>query len=201
MDFLNLMAVTLCVGTILEEEMNNITKISKFLSYVLRHNPAEIGVILDEHGWININELIDKSNSTGRNITRKLLDEVVQTNDKQRFAISEDGLSIRANQGHSLKINLDLSPLSPPPVLLHGTAKKSITTIKIAGLKKMARHHVHLTENREIAGAVGRRYGKLIMLEIDSRQMAEDGFKFYKTANGVWLVESVPANYLKECET
>ncbi len=92
--------------------MNNITKTSKFLSYVLRHNPAEIGVKLDEHGWININELIDKSNSTGKNITRALLDEVVQTNDKQRFAISEDGLSIRANQGHSLKINLDVSGIN-----------------------------------------------------------------------------------------
>lgn len=181
--------------------MKNITKISKFLSYVLRHNPGEIGIELDEQGWIDINELIDKSNRKGQKITRELLDEVVQTNDKQRFAISEDGLLIRANQGHSLKINLDLSPISPPPVLLHGTAKKSIATIKVDGLKKMARHHVHLTENRMIAGAVGRRYGKLVKLEIDSRQMAEDGFEFYKTANGVWLVESVPAKYLKERET
>ncbi len=181
--------------------MNNITKTSKFLSYVLRHNPAEIGVTLDEHGWVNINDLIDKSNNNGRKITRELLDEVVQTNDKQRFAISEDGLSIRANQGHSLKINLNLSPVSPPPVLLHGTAKKSIAAIKANGLQKMARHHVHLTENREVAGAVGQRYGKLIMLEIDSGKMSEDGFLFFKTANGAWLVESVPIEYIKESET
>lgn len=181
--------------------MNNTTKTSKFLSYVLRHNPGEIGVKLDERGWVNINELIDKANSTGRNITRELLVEVVETNDKQRFAISEDGLSIRANQGHSIKIDLDLLPEPPPSVLLHGTARKSIAAIKSDGLKKMARHHVHLTENREIARSVGQRYGKLIMLEIDSRQMAEDGFEFYKTANGVWLVESVPAKYFKDSET
>jgi putative RNA 2'-phosphotransferase len=181
--------------------MNDITKTSKFLSYVLRHNPADIGVELDEHGWVNINELIDKSNNKGRNITRELLDEVVQTNDKQRFAISKDGLSIRANQGHSLKINLDLPPLSPPTILLHGTAKKSIAAIRANGLKKMARHHVHLTENREVASAVGKRYGKLIMLEIDSEKMFEDGFIFFKTANGVWLVESVPVEYIKESET
>lgn len=168
---------------------------------MLRHNPAEIGVELDEHGWVNINALIDKSNNKGRNMTRELLDEVVQTNDKQRFAISEDGLSIRANQGHSLKINLDLSPLSPPTILLHGTAKKSIAAIRANGLKKMARHHVHLTENREVASAVGKRYGKLIMLEINSEKMSEDGFIFFKTANGVWLVESVPVEYIKESET
>lgn len=179
----------------------NITKISKFLSYVLRHNPAEIGIKLDEHGWINIDELIDKSNRNGQKITRELLGKVVETNDKQRFAISEDGLSIRANQGHSLKIDLDLLPETPPPVLLHGTAERWLAAIKVDGLKKMSRHHVHLTENHEVARAVGRRYGKLILLEIDSTKMSENGFTFFKTANGVWLVESVPVKYLKESDT
>ncbi len=91
--------------------------------------------------------------------------------------------------------------MSPPTILLHGTAKKSIAAIRANGLKKMARHHVHLTENREVASAVGKRYGKLIMLEIDSEKMSEDGFIFFKTANGVWLVESVPVEYIKESET
>ena len=181
--------------------MNNLKKTSKFLSYILRHNPAEIGVELDEQGWVNINELIDKANSNGQNMTRALLDEVVQTNDKQRFAMSEDSKLIRANQGHSIKIDLDLLPESPPSVLLHGTAKKSIAAIKESGLKKMARHHVHLTENQAVACAVGQRYGKLILLEIDSKSMTEDGYIFFKTANGVWLVESVPIEYIKEIDS
>jgi len=113
-------------------------------------------------------------------MARELLDEVVQSNDKQRFAISNDGLSIRANQGHSLKINLDLIPESPPPVLLHGTAKKSISAIKADGLKKMARHHVHLTEDLEVANAVGRRYGKLLFLKLIQKICLRTGLHFLK---------------------
>lgn len=177
---------------------NLIIKTSKFLSYVLRHNPEEIGVELDKNGWLSINQLIKQANNQGHSINRELLDEVVQTNDKQRFAISEDGNMIRANQGHSVEVDLALSPLMPPDMLLHGTAEKWIESINTDGLKKMSRHHVHLTENNKIASAVGTRYGKLVMLEVDAKQMVEDGFEFYRSANAVWLVDFVPVKYLTQ---
>ncbi|TQV87983.1 RNA 2'-phosphotransferase [Aliikangiella coralliicola] len=179
---------------------NKITKTSKFLSYVLRHNPGEIGIELDENGWVAIEQLIEKSNQKGKDISKALLFEVVETNDKQRFAISSDGAMIRANQGHSIDIELDLKPQTPPDKLLHGTAVKWLDAIKVDGLVKKNRHHVHLTENRAVASSVGRRFGKLVLLEIDAKQMCEDGIEFYVTANGVWLVNSVPPEYLKEID-
>jgi len=169
---------------------------SKFMSYVLRHNPAEMNLQLDDNGWVSIKQLIENANDKGKNLTRELVEHVVATNDKKRFSISENGLMIRANQGHSIQIDLDLTPLTPPNVLLHGTAEKHLGLIMADGLKKMGRHHVHLSENKNTASAVGRRYGKLVLLKIDAQKMHNDGFVFYKSDNDVWLVDSVPVSYM-----
>jgi len=171
-------------------------RVSKFMSYVLRHNPQEIDLQLDENGWVSIEQLINNANSGGKSFTRDLIERVVATNDKKRFSISENGLMIRANQGHSIDVDLALKPLIPPAVLLHGTAEKHLELIMADGLKKMDRHHVHLSENSETASAVGRRYGKLVLLKIDAKKMHENGFVFYKSDNNVWLVDSVPVEYL-----
>ena len=168
---------------------------SKFMSYVLRHNPAEINLQLDDNGWVSIKQLIENANDKGKNLTRELIEHVVATNDKKRFSISDDGLMIRANQGHSIQIDLDLKPLAPPDVLLHGTAEKHLGLIMVDGLKKMNRHHVHLSENQNTAAAVGRRYGKLALLKIDAKKMHQNGFVFYKSDNDVWLVDNVPVEF------
>lgn len=176
-------------------EAKQLTKVSKYLSFVLRHNPQAIDLKLDTQGWGDIETLID--NTSEFSITRELLDLVVETNDKQRFAISDDGTKIRANQGHSISIDLALQPTIPPDILLHGTAERFWPSIQEQGLLKGSRHHVHLTETQAVAKAVGARYGKPVLLEIDASAMNKVGFSFYRTANGVWLTDFVPADYLK----
>lgn len=173
-----------------------LTSISKFLSMVLRHQPQAIGLHLDGAGWASIEELLAKAGAANRPLSRPLLDEVVQTSDKQRFAVSEDGLRIRANQGHSIEVDLDLPAVPPPDKLYHGTASRFLPAILEGGLRKGKRHHVHLTENPTVAAAVGRRYGALVMLEIDARRMAADGILFFRSANNVWLADAVPPQYL-----
>ena len=176
---------------------NQVTRTSKFMSYVLRHNPSEIGIELDKNGWVDIDQFIERANEHGKKINRSLVEQVVVTNDKQRFAISEDGKLIRANQGHSVEVELALEPQTPPKYLLHGTAEKNVDAILNNGLNKMSRHHVHLTESMTTAHAVGQRYGKVVIFEVNAEKMASDGFEFYKSENNVWLVESVPARYLE----
>ncbi|MBV1907939.1 MAG: RNA 2'-phosphotransferase [Kangiellaceae bacterium] len=173
---------------------------SKYLSYILRHHPEEIGVDMDSKGWVNVEQLIDKSIQYGQLLDNSLVTQIVSTNNKQRFAISGNGQMIRANQGHSVKIELDLEATSPPAVLLHGTAQKNAEQINAQGLSKMQRHHVHLSQNKDTAMAVGCRYGKLLLLEIDATRMVDDGFVFYKTVNAVWLVGHVPAEYIKKID-
>lgn len=170
-------------------------KISKYFSFVLRHQPDSIGLELNEQGWASIEDLIDKT--VYFDLTREIIEVVVETNDKQRFCISNDGLYIRANQGHSIEVDLDLTPLVPPETLIHGTAEKSLDGIRKEGLKKMQRHHVHLTESKAVARSVGGRYGKPVLLSIDANAMHEAGFLFYKSANSVWLVDNVPAEYIE----
>ena len=172
-----------------------LTRVSKYLSFILRHKPDEIGLNLDRNGWGSIEDLIVKT--TDPTLTRDLLEVVVETNDKQRFAISDDGKMIRANQGHSILIDLDLPPLVPPPTLIHGTAERFCAAIEREGLVKGTRHHVHLKESLFVAKAVGSRYGKPLILEIAARRMNDDGHQFYKTTNNVWLVDSVPPEYIK----
>ena len=172
----------------------DLKKISKYLSFILRHQPDSIGLELSDEGWTNIKELIGKTRKF--KLTRELINTVVENNDKKRFLISEDGERIKANQGHSIEVKLELEPVTPPDFLLHGTAERFLESILREGLTKQKRHHVHLSETQKTALSVGGRYGQPILLKIDSKLMHEDGFEFYKTENSVWLVDHVPAKYL-----
>ncbi len=176
---------------------NRAVTISKFLSLVLRHKPERIGLRLDEAGWTGVDELLRDCHAHGFPLTREELKEVVRGSDKQRFSFSEDGASIRANQGHSVRVELGYAPATPPGVLYHGTAERFLASIKEKGLIKGARHHVHLSLDTETARAVGKRYGKPLVLKVSSEQMHADGYVFYQSANNVWLVEHVPAKYLE----
>jgi len=171
-------------------------KISKFLSLVLRHKPETIGIQLDEAGWVDVDMLLDRLRTRFPAIDRGTLERVVAENDKQRFRFDESGARIRANQGHSLDIELDLAPLEPPAILLHGTVAKFLDAIMREGLIKGSRQHVHLSDNKQTAEKVGARRGKPILLTIDAARMHADGHQFYRSDNGVWLAEHVPAEYL-----
>ncbi|KQQ89061.1 RNA 2'-phosphotransferase [Massilia sp. Leaf139] len=174
-----------------------IVETSKFLSFVLRHQPQAIGIDLDREGWTDIAALLVAANEDGRRLDRALIDEVVQTNDKGRFAISGDGLRIRALQGHSSAgVQLTHRALAPPPVLYHGTATRFVAAIERQGLRAGSRHHVHLSQEQATAASVGARYGMPVVLRIDAAAMAADGFVFYLADNGVWLTEAVPPRYL-----
>ena len=170
-------------------------KISKLLSYVLRHKPEAIGLTLDKEGWASLDELIEKSKKV--KLSRDTISQIVRHSDKQRFIISEDGDYIRANQGHSIKVDLGLAPTSPPDLLFHGTATRFWETIQGQGLKKMNRHHVHLSKDEDTAAKVGSRHGKLKILIIDSLAMSKAGHVFYVSENGVWLTDHVPPEFIK----
>ena len=175
------------------------TSTSKFLSYVLRHKPDTIGIALDSQGWVNIDKLLAAVASQGRTIHIDELRDLVQTNDKQRFSISSDGQRIRASQGHTLNnIELDLQPQTPPSELYHGTVSRFLDSIRKQGLLKMQRQYVHLSATRETAISVGSRRGKPVVLAIDTIAMSQNGHQFYLSDNSVWLVDSVPPQYLRE---
>lgn len=176
---------------------SNLTKVSKFLSLVLRHKPDAVSLTLNAEGWALISELIDKAQPQIP-LTKELIEQVVSTSDKQRFKISDDGLMIRANQGHSVKVDLKLSPKQPPTVLYHGTATRFLDSIKQEGLKPGQRHHVHLSTDVDTARAVGKRYGQVVILEVNAEAMHKQGCKFFLSDNNVWLVELVPPQFLKE---
>jgi len=169
---------------------------SKFLSYILRHNPQSIGLELDKEGWADVNELIAKSKTDHSVITMELLDIIVSTNEKKRFAFNEDKSKIRANQGHSIDIELNLQIQGPPELLYHGTVDKFLQAIRTEGLKKMSRQHVHLSGDEDTAIHVGSRRGKPVVLVINAGQMSRDGYSFYLSANGVWLTDHVPAQFI-----
>ena len=173
-------------------------KISKFLSYALRHHPGSIGIELDEHGWADVSELLKCAERSGFTIKPDELNIVVKENDKQRFSFSEDGLRIRAKYGHSIAVDLGYSPVIPPDVLYHGTAKSNLESIRANGLTKGSRYYVHLSPDIETATSVGQRHGKPIILEVLSGQMHSDGYKFYLCSEcKVWLTECVSAEYIK----
>ncbi len=172
------------------------TELSKFLSYVLRHRPDMIGLELDDEGWADIDALVDGAAKAGKRLTREDLQEVVAMNDKQRFAISADGGSIRASQGHSVEVTLGYAPVEPPETLYHGTTPQFLDAIRRNGLKRMTRHHVHLSPDRETARAVGGRRGMPVILEVASGDMARAGHLFYLSENGVWLTDDVPPGFL-----
>ncbi len=176
---------------------NRITKTSKFLSLVLRHRPEVIGMQLDSDGWLEIDTLIKNANNHGNAITLELLHDVVATNSKQRFSLSDDGLRIRANQGHSIRdVNLELSPTPPPDQLFHGTVDRFLQSIRNVGLSKRSRNHVHLSSDIETARQVGARRGTAIILTIDAKAMHEAGHEFFLSANHVWLTDSVPLTFI-----
>ena len=175
---------------------DNLTRKSKFLSLVLRHQPEKIGIVLDGAGWVPVTQLLDGCRRAGHAITPDQLREIARTSDKQRFALSDDGARIRANQGHSVQVELGYEPAAPPEVLYHGTAEKYLPSIRQNGLHRAARHHVHLSERRDTASAVGTRHGRLVLLEIRSGDMHRAGMTFYKTPNNVWLTDTVPVEYL-----
>ena len=176
------------------------TKASKFMSLILRHDPAAAGIALDANGWANIDEMLAGMGRKGFPITRAILDEIVAEDSKQRYAISEDGLRIRANQGHSIAVDVGLEEVRPPDVLFHGTASRFADAIRRDGLKAMSRQHVHLSPDEPTALAVGRRHGKPVIFRVDAKRMADAGFKFYRSANGVWLVDRVPPEFLSEID-
>ena len=180
--------------------MSELNRISKFLSYVLRHKPDAISLNLDEEGWASVNELINKSQVEIK-LDRTLIEQVVTTSDKKRFALSADGLLIRANQGHSVKVDLGLKPTKPPTILYHGTATRFLDSITQEGLKPGKRNHVHLSSDIETARAVGQRYGTPIILQINAEQMHNDGHQFFLSDNHVWLSNLIPSKFLSEVNT
>jgi putative RNA 2'-phosphotransferase len=172
------------------------THISKFLSFVLRHRPDEIGIRLDPNGWVAISELLTACAAHGERISHEELDYVVANNNKRRFAISEDGSRIRASQGHSVEVDLGYEPAAPPELLYHGTARQFVDAILSKGLIKGSRHHVHLSIDESTARAVGSRRGAPIILTVQAGAMARAGHAFYISANGVWLTDHVPPEFL-----
>lgn len=169
------------------------TRKSKFLSLVLRHKPEEIGITLDKHGWADVKDIL-----RGVGLTSEELKHIVDTDEKMRYSFNEDGTKIRANQGHSVNVDVELTEMVPPNTLYHGTAIKFINSIMEYGLIKGSRQYVHLSKDVKTAIKVGKRHGDPVVLMVDCAAMAEDGYKFYLSANGVWLTNSVPVKYIKE---
>jgi len=170
--------------------------ISKLLSYILRHSPEAIKLELDENGWADVNELISKFDLHDQKIDFKQLEYIVENNDKKRFAFNADKTKIRANQGHSISIELNLDEAEPPAYLYHGTIEKFLPDIKAQGLQKMSRQHMHLSADKETANKVGGRRGKPVILTVNSGEMHRAGYKFYLSANNVWLTAVVPAKFI-----
>jgi putative RNA 2'-phosphotransferase len=175
----------------------NMVRISKFLSKHLRHDPAGLGLELETGGWVKVDDLLAACARKGQRLSRETLEAVVAGNDKQRFSFDDTGTRIRANQGHSVEIDLQLKPQPPPALLFHGTGHTTADVIAREGLERMQRHHVHLSPDLETARKVGARHGKPVLFEVDTARMHADGFEFYRSENGVWLVDNVPAGYLR----
>lgn len=169
---------------------------SKFMSLVLRHEPEKIGLQLDAQGWADVDDLLQRMADHGVALDRQALQAVVETNDKQRFALSDDGLRIRASQGHSIQVDLGLEALQPPAWLYHGTVARFVGAIREQGLRPGERQHVHLSLDRQTAQQVGARRGAPVILSVDAGRMHADGHVFHRSANGVWLTTHVPPQYI-----
>lgn len=175
---------------------NQYKQISKFLSLVLRHKPEVIGLNLDENGWAGVKELQEKCAKQNQDFTLEELDEIVETNDKKRFIFNEDQTKIRANQGHSIDINLALKPQQPPEFLYHGTAENNVKSILEKGIEKRSRQHVHLSSDKDTAAKVGMRHGKPVLLTIMTGKMYKNGITFYLSENKVWLTDFIDPEYI-----
>ena len=172
------------------------TRVSRRLSFVLRHNPGSIGINLEAGGWVDVDVLLKALASHGLVLTRRQLDDLVAADDKQRFALGQGGTRIRANQGHSVAVDLGLAVAVPPPTLFHGTVPAALESITARGLLRGQRHHVHLSPDAASARRVGARRGSPVVLTVDAAAMSDAGTPFLRSANGVWLTEHVPARYL-----
>lgn len=177
----------------------NLTSTSKFVSLILRHKPETIGIQLDEHGWANVDELIAGISKT-REFNREILDEIVRTDNKQRFTFNEDKTKIRANQGHSISGDVELPEAIPPETLWHGTGEKYVASIDKQGLIPKGRLYVHLSSDTSTATKVGSRHGKPVLYIVKTKEMHDDGYKFFLSKNGVWLTKEVPVKYLVKSE-
>lgn len=168
---------------------------SKFISLILRHKPETIGITLDEHGWADVSELIEGLNKT-MPFNMEMLEEIVSTDNKQRYSFNDDKTLIRANQGHSIPVDVELKKTVPPEVFYHGIGEKYVTSIDKEGLVPKSRLYVHLSKNEETALNVGKRHGKPVIYKVDAKRMTEDGYEFFLSVNGVWLTKAVPKEYL-----
>lgn len=177
----------------------SLVEIGKFISLILRHKPEVIGITLDEHGWADVDELIEGIKKS-RRFDRELLEQVVANDDKQRFSFNEDKTKIRANQGHSINVDVQLKQEIPPEYLYHGTAEKYIDSIMKSGLIAKTRLYVHLSWDKSTAIKVGSRHGKPVVIRIQARKMSDDGYLFYLSQNQVWLTKVVPVRYLEIIE-
>ncbi|MEB3882439.1 RNA 2'-phosphotransferase [Lyngbya sp. CCY1209] len=179
---------------------SRLVKISKYLSKHLRHQPDRLGLKLSPGGWVAVEDLVAACEAHRFPLSRAELEAVVANSDKRRFSFDETGTLIRANQGHSVPVDLQLEPRKPPEILYHGTGEPSLESILRWGLLKMSRHHVHLSADAETARRVGMRHGRPVILAIDTAAMAAAGYVFYCSANGVWLVDAVPPEYLRRLD-
>lgn len=182
-----------------ETEERRLERISKFISMILRHRPEVIGITLDEHGWANVNELIKGINETGEEVefSKATLEKIVKTDKKQRYSFSQDKTLIRANQGHSIPVDVELEKKEPPKVLYHGTGSRFVKSIQEQGLFPMERLYVHLSTDVETATNVGKRHGTPVIFKVNAEQMQKDGYDFFQSVNGVWLTKEVPTKYLE----
>ena len=170
---------------------------SKFISLILRHKPETIGITLDEHGWADVTQLITGVSKT-HSLNMEILERIVAEDEKQRYSFNEDKTLIRANQGHSLPVDVELEQADPPAVLFHGTATKYEDIIDREGLLPKSRLYVHLSGDEETARKVGARHGKPVLYRIRSGEMHREGFSFYRSVNGVWLIKAVPVKYMEK---
>lgn len=175
----------------------SLNKTSRFISMILRHKPGVIGITLDEHGWANVSELVEGVNKV-HPLDMETLEEIVRTNEKQRFSFNEDKTKIRANQGHTIPVDVELEEKDPPEVLYHGTGEKYVESIDSTGLEPRQRLYVHLSTDKEMAVKVGQRHGKPVVYRVNSGQMAKNGYVFYLSVNGMWLTKAVPVQYLEK---
>lgn len=178
--------------------MNSLRDISKYICFILRHHPEDIDISLDNHGWANVDELIAGiARSKDKEFNRETLERIVREDNKQRYSFNSDGTKIRANQGHSIPVDVELEKREPPEILYHGTAEKYVESINRSGLVSKHRLYVHLSNNIETATDVGSRHGKPVIYEVASREMYNDGYDFFISVNGVWLTKEVPIKYLR----
>ena len=177
--------------------MKSIKETSKYISLILRHKPDVIGITLDEHGWANVSELIEGIRCT-HPIDMQVLEQIVDSDEKRRYSFNEDKTLIRANQGHSIPVDVELEKMKPPKILWHGTGAKYVESINLSGLISKSRLYVHLSSDYETAVNVGNRHGKPVVYKVYAEKMEQDGYMFYKSVNGVWLTKEVPKKYLEE---